>query len=252
MNILIRAESNRFLDEMKRDTSMKPPMSSKSVITSQMSYCRTFMPHCLETPVESDTGVSFQKQDVCDPGKSPYFHQNQPQSPFGKCYDSRCDLDRLRSCIGYGVTKINPYQRRGPAHGSVDWDFQSCQVNNAHQHTGVESRDFYHQVGIGYNQSNFTDLVSTSLPQDTCYDGYIAESGGISYDFSATRHPAYQPASQFPYGSSGIHYPRPSLHFGNFPTDMQHTGMYPPPEPQNMNFPYATQHLRVQPPPRGN
>lgn len=92
-------------------------------------------------------------------------------SLFGKCYDSRCDLDRLGSYSGYGCTDINPYQSRGPANGSVDWIFQSYRVNNAHQHTGVESRDFYHQVGVGYNQSNFTDLVSTSLPQDTCYDG---------------------------------------------------------------------------------
>ncbi|XP_073125679.1 uncharacterized protein [Henckelia pumila] len=121
-----REESQRFLDEMKRVTRMKQPMSSKLDIPSPMSYFRTFTPHCLETPVQSDSGVSFQ-QDVGDPGGSSYFNQNQSRSLFGNYYDSRCDFDRRRSCSGYGFNKINPYQSRGPAHGSVDRFFQSYQ-----------------------------------------------------------------------------------------------------------------------------
>ncbi|KAL3851272.1 hypothetical protein ACJIZ3_013154 [Penstemon smallii] len=109
-----RDESQRSLDEMKRDTSLKPCDSSENSLSSRGGAS---MRQFGEAPVQPSTAISFENQCV----GAPYLNANsyrplQGNSPFS--YNSRHHVDFSQSFSTYDSTRINNIPSIvQPAHG---------------------------------------------------------------------------------------------------------------------------------------
>ncbi|XP_011087023.2 heterogeneous nuclear ribonucleoprotein U-like protein 1 [Sesamum indicum] len=193
------AESQISLDEMKREMSMKQSSSESSL----MSYSSSSWQYCQKAPVKS-YGASFQDQ-------------GPPTCDFSR------DFDNTGSFKGYDCSRISESQSRVlTSHGGTGEVYNSYSVDDAYNHTGVGSQHFSHGVTVDPRWSNTVELYSRALLYNTCDDRHASGSGGALHDVQTMRHSAYQPATQFPYGSYRTQTPIPP--FGRFPNEAQHAG----------------------------
>ncbi|KAI3466638.1 hypothetical protein Pfo_023301 [Paulownia fortunei] len=268
------AESQRYLDEMKREMSSKPCVPPYSRESFLMFCGSSSLQHCQKAPIQSYTGVSFQNQgnllgffSCCIYAKmltlllflnGPFLHasglgdryqssySSQPLSgaPYGSFYsspathNSRREFDYIGSFGGYDCPRVNESQSRVlPSHRGIGEVYQNYGVDDACNHTRVESRHLLHGVAIDPSRSNISSLLYNTW-DDRCANG----SGGTPCDLPAMRDSVYQSATPFPFGSYGTQISRSP--YGSFPNDVQHAGVYPQPSPlrpPSVNFPMDVQ-----------
>ncbi|KAL6544783.1 hypothetical protein OROMI_023645 [Orobanche minor] len=244
-------ESQRILDEMKREMSEKPCVAFNSRGKSLLVTCSSssLQPH-QKTPVQSYIGASYENQGVG------YSYQD--------LYSSQ-PLSGAYSTSTYGGSGSG-YQKFG--------------MDNASYHMGGESRFLLPGVGIDSSHSNIAepnpitsssssssyntgDYRFSSAPGSTWY--HPAPRSGAHFPYDSMRTPiSRMPPGSFPnfVQDAGVYSypsplgPTPSVNlpmdaeptFGSFPNDVQRFGAYPQhlplrPPPPSVNF-----HMDMQPP----
>ncbi|KAL2467238.1 heterogeneous nuclear ribonucleoprotein U-like protein 1 [Abeliophyllum distichum] len=198
---LNRAESQRLLDEMKRDLNAKQDVSPYSRESSMQLY-GTSLQHCHGASVQSHTGFSFQNQSL-SPG-----------------------VDELyRSYGGGNVPNFAGVESGSFLHRATTDPSRSIIID----HYSATSPSSYHTCD-GYaigSQGPPPNLSATTHPAyhfstpSTTHGSYPTTNPEPSYgNFPMNVHPA------------GVH-PPPCLPppRGNFPIGMPRSGVYTPPRP---------------------
>ncbi|KAK6154688.1 hypothetical protein DH2020_008936 [Rehmannia glutinosa] len=174
------AESQRSLDEMKREMSAKPCVPPYSRESSLMSCSNSSLHNRQKAPIQSYTGVPFQ-------------NQGNLFGLFSFCINSSRDFDCSRSFRGY-----ESQGREMPTCGGIGEVYKNYGVDN----TGVESRDLLHGVTLDLSRSNIDESnprTSSSLYKTGDYR-FANAPGGTPYHLPSMTHSPYQSASQFPSG----------------------------------------------------
>uniref|UniRef100_A0A5B7A3T6 SPRY domain-containing protein n=1 Tax=Davidia involucrata TaxID=16924 RepID=A0A5B7A3T6_DAVIN len=259
---LNRGESQRYLDEMKRDlgsvtnVSLKSNLSPYSRESSIQSY---YSPSMQNQGTLAVTGGHWQSShppqplpnyayrspgqvnsaylDAGQPGRTESFSaayqddQNPPaprDAPYGN-YSStggslhRDDFSHYGSDGWYDQPRRNDIESRIANPGGVADPYRTYGLGDPYSRSGVESRNFI----LGGAADPYQSGSSTY----STHGGYTSVSGGPQADLQAPRQPTFLPCPPTSYGSPyGTPVPRPS--YGNFPADMQRSGGYVPPRPR--------------------
>ncbi|KAL2534567.1 SPRY domain-containing protein [Abeliophyllum distichum] len=240
---LNRAESQRLLDEMKRDLNAKRDVSPYSRESSMQLY-GTSLQHCHGASVQSHTGFSFQNQSLSPGVGGQWSSSCSSVSPSGAPYGSYYSSPSV-------CESRHDFDHNGSHRVGVDELYRSYGGGNVPNFAGVESKSFLHRATTDPSRSSIIDHYSAMSPSPyhTC-DGYAIGYQGPPPNLSATTRPAYHFSTPYTTHDS---YPttNPEPSYGNFPMNVHPAGVHPPPRlpPPRGNFPVGVPRSGVYPPP---
>ncbi|CAA3001604.1 heterogeneous nuclear ribonucleo U 1 [Olea europaea subsp. europaea] len=242
---LSRAESQRFLEEMKRDMNANRDMSPYSNESSTRSYC-TSLQHGHGASIQSRSGFSLQNQS-CSPGVGGHWNSSySSQPPSGGAYGSYYSSPSV-------CESRHDFDRKGGSHsGGFGELYRSYEGGKVHNFAGVENESFLPRGTTDPGRSSIVDHYSETAPSSyhTC-QRYAISSQRPPPSLSATRPDAYHFSTpSTAHGSYPTTIPRPP--YDNFLTNSHHAGVYPQPRlpPPPVNFPTGMPRPGVYPPPR--